>query len=199
MTSGQQDRCARRRRPQRHCRRHRGTDLRCLDAARGDRRRTCAVRSVDRVNRRRGSDRRGVPGVGCRAARRRRRRASCHLVRREQSYSAWTLTVSSGQPRCDPGTTVVALEPQYRAVIEEREDRRAERDDGMARIGEIKPALLVDDEIARLVVILAVEQRIDRDGPAIAGELDEAPATLLRAVERAVGTERQAVDAVGVA
>src|SRR5262249_48693645 len=97
------------------------------------------------------------------------------------------------------GATVVAREPQHRAMIEEREDRRPERNDGMARIGEPDPPPPVDRDIARLVVILAVEQRIDRNGAPVGRELDETPTALLRAVELAVGTEREPVDAVGVA
>src|SRR5215471_17123711 len=84
-------------------------------------------------------------------------------------------------------------------MIEEREDRRPERNDGMARVGEPNTALPVDHEIARLVVILAVEQRIHRNGAPIGRELDEAAPTLLRAVELAARTEREPVDAVGVA
>ena len=61
-----------------------------------------------------------------------------------------------------PGAPVVALEAQHRTMIQEGKDRRPERDHGMARIGEIDPVLPVDHEVARLIVILAVEQRIDR-------------------------------------
>jgi hypothetical protein len=104
-----------------------------------------------------------------------------------------------GHPRCHPGAAIIALEPQHGAVIEERKDRRAERNDRVARIGEIDTVPPVDDEIARLIVILAIEQRIDRQGTAVGRELDEAPATLLRAVKLAVRAERQPIDPVGIA
>ena len=56
----------------------------------------------------------------------------------------------------------------------------------MTRVGEIEPALPVDDEIARLIVILAVEQGIDRNGTPVGRELDEPPSALLGAVHFAV-------------
>ena len=104
-----------------------------------------------------------------------------------------------GQPGRDPGSAVIALKTQHRAMIEKREDRRPERNDRMARIGEIESALPVDNEIARLIVIFAVEQGVDRDGPPVGRELDEPPSALLGAVHFAVRAEGEAIHAVGIA
>jgi hypothetical protein len=56
----------------------------------------------------------------------------------------------------------------------------------------------VDDKVAGLVVVLAVEQRIDGDQPAIRRELDQPASALLGAVELAARAMREAVHAVGV-
>src|SRR5262249_32783060 len=50
-----------------------------------------------------------------------------------------------------------------------------------------------------LVVKLAVEPRVDRDQPAVGGELDQTPPALLRAVELAARAVRQPVHAIGIA
>src|SRR5262245_35043654 len=69
----------------------------------------------------------------------------------------------------------------------------------MARIGEIDAAAPVNRKIARLVVILAVEQRVYRHGAPIGGELDQTPPAFLRAEKLPVWPERQSVHAIGVA
>jgi hypothetical protein len=69
----------------------------------------------------------------------------------------------------------------------------------MARIGEPDSVPAVDHEITGLVVVLAVEQRIDRDQPSVGRELDQPPAALLGTVELAAGATGQAIHAVGVA
>src|SRR5215475_14248382 len=103
------------------------------------------------------------------------------LVRRQQHGARADRVV--GEPRRHPGAAVVAGEPQHRAMIEERKDRRPEWDDRMTRVGEVEPVLPVGGQVARLVVILAVEQRIDRYGAAVRRELDQSPPALLRAVD----------------
>src|SRR5262249_34363411 len=82
---------------------------------------------------------------------------------------------------------------------EEGEDLGAEGDHRMMRIGEPDAVLAVDHEVARLIVALAVEQRLDGDEPAIGHELDQPPAAFLRPIELTAGTERKTVDAVDVA
>src|SRR5262249_50546133 len=83
--------------------------------------------------------------------------------------------------------------------IEERKDRRPERNDRMARVGEVDAVLPVDDEIARLIVVLAVEQSVDRNGAPVRHELDQPPPALLRAEELAPRADGEPVDPVGVA
>ena len=48
-------------------------------------------------------------------------------------------------------------------------------------------------------MVLAVEQRIDRDQPSVRRELDQPPAALLGTVELAAGAMGQAIHAIGVA
>src|SRR5262249_51856610 len=83
--------------------------------------------------------------------------------------------------------------------IEERKDRRPERNDRMARVGEVDAVLPVDDEIARLIVVLAVEQSVDRNGAPVGRELDQPPPALLRAEELAPWADGEPVHPVGVA
>src|SRR5215472_627783 len=83
-------------------------------------------------------------------------------------------------------------------MIEEWKDRWSERNDRMARIGEIDAILPVDDEIAWLIVVLAIEQGVDRNSAPVGSELDEPPPAFLRAVHFAVRAEGEAVDPVGV-
>src|SRR5262249_4679998 len=82
-------------------------------------------------------------------------------------------------------------------MIEEWKDRWSKRNDRMARIGEIDAVLPVDDEIARLIVILAIEQGVDRNSATVGSELDEPPPAFLRAVDFAVRTEGEPVYPVG--
>jgi hypothetical protein len=64
-------------------------------------------------------------------------------------------------------------------VVKEWKDRWPERNDGMAGIGEIDAVLPIDNKVARLIMVLAVKERIDRDCAPIGGELDKpAPAPL---------------------
>ena len=58
----------------------------------------------------------------------------------------------------------------------------------MARIGEPDAVGAVDSEIAGLVVVLVVEQRIDSDQPPVRRELDQPASALLRAVKLAART-----------
>src|SRR5262249_14236858 len=83
-------------------------------------------------------------------------------------------------------------------MIEEWKDRWSKRNDRMARIGEIDAVLPVDDEIARLIVILAIEQGVDRNSATVGSELDEPPPAFLRAVYFAARTEGEPVYPVGV-
>jgi hypothetical protein len=69
----------------------------------------------------------------------------------------------------------------------------------MTRVGEPDPVPAVDHEIAGLVVVFAVEQRIDRDETPVRRELDQPPASLLRAVQLSSGTMGQAIHPIGVA
>src|SRR6266545_6830192 len=57
------------------------------------------------------------------------------LVRRQQHRARGDRV--EGDTRGDPGAAIVALEPEHRAVLEERKDGRAERNRRMARIGEL--------------------------------------------------------------
>src|SRR5262249_49296626 len=83
-------------------------------------------------------------------------------------------------------------------MIEEWKDRWSKRNDRMARIGEIDAVLPVDDQIARLIVILAIEQGVDRNSATVGSKLDEPPPAFLRAVHFAVRTEGEPVYPVGV-
>src|SRR5262249_60037917 len=75
----------------------------------------------------------------------------------------------------------------------------AEGNAGMAGIGEIDAVLPIDNKVARLIMVLAVKERIDRDCAPIGGKLDKPAPALLRAVYLTVRSAREAVDAVGVA
>src|SRR5262249_47439283 len=118
------------------------------------------------------------------------------LVRRQQHCTGADRVV--GKPTRDPGAPVIAFEPQHGAMIEEWKDRWPERNDWMARVGEIDAVLPVDDESARLVVILAIEQGVDRNSAAVGSELNEPPPAFLRAVHFAVRAEGESVYPVGV-
>src|SRR5215471_2714575 len=119
------------------------------------------------------------------------------LVVREQHRAGADGVV--GEPRRRPGAAVVAFKAQHRAVVKEWKDRWPERNDGMAGIGEIDAVLPIDNKVARLIMVLAVKERIDRDRAPIGGELDKPAPALLRAVYLTVRSARKAVDAVGVA
>src|SRR5215472_17408275 len=84
-------------------------------------------------------------------------------------------------------------------MFEEWEDRGAEWNHGVTRVGETDAVLAIDDEIAWLIVVLAVEQGVDRDGAAVRREFDQASAALLRAVDFSVRSERQPIRPVGIA
>src|SRR5262245_8217150 len=119
------------------------------------------------------------------------------LIMREQHRARADRVV--GEPRGRPGAAVVAFKAQHRAVVKEWKDRWPERNEGMAGICEIDAVLPIHNKIARLIMVLAIKERIDRDCAAIACELDEPAPALLRAVYLTVRSARETVDAVGVA
>ena len=83
-------------------------------------------------------------------------------------------------------------------MIKERKDRWPERNNGMEWIGEIDAVVPVDDEIARLIVILAIELGIDSDGATVRSKLYEPPPAFLRTIQLAVWAKCEPIDPVGV-
>src|SRR6516225_1029256 len=110
------------------------------------------------------------------------------LVVREQHRAGADGVV--GEPRRRPGAAVVAFKAQHRAVVKEWKDRWPKRDDGMAGIGEIDAVLPIDNKVARLIMVLAVKERIDRDCAPIGGELDKPAPELAHRLARVVQPEQ---------